>query len=74
MNLVPAANSIKLALAAILVAMFSLLASSTASAAFDVSDVTDEITLAVAAVAIIGAAVLVIKVGIKAWKWIGRAM
>ena len=60
--------------ATLFMAVVGLLASASASAAYTVTSVTDEITLVIGAVAIIGAAVLVLLVAVKAWKWIGRAL
>lgn len=44
------------------------------AAAVDVSDVTTDIAAQAAPVAAIGAAVLVLLVAIKAFKWVRRAM
>lgn len=49
-------------------------ASSFASAAVDVTDVTAAIEGAAAPIAAIGGAVLTILVGIKVYKWVRRAM
>jgi hypothetical protein len=52
-----------------------LLASLTsAHAAIDVSTVTSEISGAASPIASIGAAVLIVMVGTKVFKWIARAM
>lgn len=40
----------------------------------DMSAVTTAITAAAAAIATIGGAVVVVKVGIKVWKWISTAL
>lgn len=40
----------------------------------DTTSVTTAITNAGAAVAVIGAAVLVLLVGVKVWKWLARAL
>lgn len=45
-----------------------------AHAAIDVTAVTTEIAGAAAPIAAIGAAVLVVLVGVKVFKWIGRAL
>jgi hypothetical protein len=44
------------------------------SGAIDTGSVTTAITSAGTAVAVVGAAVLVLMVGIKVWKWIQRAL
>ena len=49
-------------------------ASTSASAAVDVTDVVTEIGGAAAPIAAIGGAVLTILVGIKVYKWVRRAM
>lgn len=51
-----------------------LLAGAAAHAAVDVSDVVTEIQGASAPVAAIGAAVLIVLVGVAVYKWIRRAM
>lgn len=59
------------------VAGFTGLAASTgalAQSAIDVSDVESAINSAVGPIATIGAAVLVVLVGIKVYKWIRRAL
>lgn len=50
------------------------LVSGSALAVIDVSDITDKVTEVGVAVAIIGAAVLVMIVGVKVWKWLRRAL
>jgi len=45
-----------------------------AQAAMDTATVTTAITEAATAVGVIGAAVLVVVVGIKAYKWVARAL
>jgi len=49
-------------------------AAASAQAAISTTEVTTSITDASAAIAVVGAAVLVLIVGIKVWKWIGRAL
>jgi len=51
-----------------------VLASQAQAAAIDVSDVTADIAAQAAPIAAIGGAVLVLMVGIKAFKWVRRAM
>ena len=51
-----------------------LAASLPASAAIDVTAVVTEISGTAAPIAAIGAAVLIVMVGIKAYKWVRRAM
>ncbi|MBC3871918.1 major capsid protein [Undibacterium oligocarboniphilum] len=51
-----------------------MLVSFSASAAVDTSAVTSAITDAGAAVATVGAAVLVLHVGMKVYKWVSRAL
>lgn len=52
----------------------ALSASLPASAAIDVAAVVTEISGTAAPIAAIGAAVLIVMVGIKAYKWVRRAM
>ena len=61
----------KKALALVPVAMTAGLAQ---AAAIDVSDVVTDIGAQAAPIALIGGAVLVLLVGIKAFKWVRRAM
>lgn len=49
-------------------------AGSASAAAISVTDVTTDIAAQAAPVAAIGAAVLVLTVGIKAFKWVRRAL
>lgn len=49
-------------------------ASGLASAAVDVTEVVTEIEGAAGPIAAIGAAVLIVMVGIKVYKWVRRAM
>jgi hypothetical protein len=50
------------------------LASGIASAAVDVTGVTAEIDGAIAPIGLIGAAVLLVLVAVKTYKWVRRAM
>jgi hypothetical protein len=52
----------------------ALVASSTASAAIDVTEITAEIASGAPAVAAIGGAVLLFLGGVKLWKLVRRAM
>jgi hypothetical protein len=47
---------------------------SAANAAIDTGSVTTELTSAAAAVAVVGAAVLVVKVGTRVFKWVASAL
>lgn len=47
---------------------------SVANAAIDTSAVTGELTAAGAAIAVVGAAVLVVKVGTRVFKWVAAAL
>lgn len=58
----------------ILVASGAALASGMSQAAIDTSGVTQGMTDAGAAIAVVGAAYLVVKIGIKVWPWIASAM
>ncbi len=62
----------KLALVPLMLVMLG--ASPVFAAAVDVTDVVADIALQAAPVAAIGAAVLLLIVGIKAFKWVRRAM
>lgn len=57
-----------------LAALAVLSAPLVASAAVDVTAVTTEISGAAAPIAAIGAATLIVMVGIKVYKWVRRAM
>jgi len=59
---------------ALLAAGASLVVASSAHAAVDVGDVTTALTDAGAAIAVVGAAVLVVIVGTKVFKWVARAL
>lgn len=67
-------NNKLIALQAALVGAMGLAAATTASAEVVVTDVVSEIEGAAAPIAAIGAAVLVVLVGIKVYKWVRRAM
>lgn len=57
------------------IAAASMIASATAAqAAVNVTDVVAEIEAAATPIAAIGAAVLIVMVGIKVYKWVRRAM
>lgn len=56
------------------VGVVALTAAGSASAAIDTAGVTSAITDAGSAVATVGAAVLVVMVGIKVFKWVARAL
>ncbi len=64
----------KLFLAAVLALTTVFGLASPASAAVDVASVVTEISGAATPIASIGAAVLVVMVGIKVYKWVRRAM
>lgn len=51
-----------------------VLASQANAAAIDVSDVVTDIAAQAAPIALIGSAVLILYVGIKAFKWVRRAL
>ena len=58
-----------------LVAVGSLIGAAAANAAaVDVTDVVDNITAQGASIAAVGAAVLILYVGIKAFKWVRKAL
>jgi hypothetical protein len=59
---------------AVLLAALSLFAVGAQAAAVDVSAVVTDIAAQAAPIALIGAAVLILMVGIKAFKWVRRAM
>lgn len=59
---------------ALLGASLALAAGSASAAAIDVADVVTDIGAQAAPVALIGTAVLILFVGIKAFKWVRRAL
>jgi hypothetical protein len=59
---------------AVLLAALSFFAVGAQAAAVDVSSVVTDIGAQAAPIALIGAAVLILMVGIKAFKWVRRAM
>lgn len=59
---------------ALLGAPLALAAGSASAAAIDVADVVTDIGAQAAPVALIGTAVLILFVGIKAFKWVRRAL
>ncbi len=65
-------KSIKLKLAALAAAATGMSAAN--AAGIDTSSVTSALTDAGAAVAVVGAAVLVVVVGTKVFKWVARAL
>jgi hypothetical protein len=64
-------NKINARYVAAVVAVSPLMAN--AATTFDTSTITEVITAVAAATALIGAAVVAMKYGVKAWKWIGSA-
>lgn len=59
---------------AVLAVPLALAAGSASAAAIDVADVVTDIGAQAAPVALIGTAVLILFVGIKAFKWVRRAL
>lgn len=64
----------KLRLFRVAVASGAALATGVSQAAIDTTGVTQGMTDAGAAIAVVGAAYLVVKIGIKVWPWIASAM
>lgn len=61
-------------LLAVVASSLALAAGSASAAAIDVADVVTDIGAQAAPVALIGTAVLILFVGIKAFKWVRRAL
>ena len=61
-------------LSAVLLAVLSFFAVGAQAAAVDVSAVVTDIGAQAVPIGLIGAAVLILMVGIKAYKWVRRAM